>query len=59
MVLAASILLKKEIRIVSSISTKILSFKPPPNMGLTISTSPLWLGHFHEFHYVATAPSPI
>ena len=54
--LAASVLFKAEICVISSLSEDYCHIVTPPDVwGLELRTR-LYLGHYHEFHYVSTRP---
>ena len=55
--LAASVLFKAEICVISSLSEDYCHVVTPPDVwGVELRTR-LYLGHYHEFHYVSTRPA--
>ena len=55
--LAASVLFKAEICVISSLSEDYCHVVTPPEVwGIELRTR-LYLGHYHEFHYVSTRPT--
>ena len=54
--LAASVLFKAEICIISSVSDDYCHVVTPPDVWKVPLRTRIYLGHYHEFHYVSTRP---
>ena len=54
--LAASVLFKAEICVISSLSEDYCHIVTPPEVWKIELTTRIYLGHYHEFHYVSTRP---
>ena len=54
--LAASVLFKAEIVVISSVSEDYCHIVTPPEVWKIELTTRIYLGHYHEFHYVSTRP---
>merc|ERR1719231_2221567 len=54
--LAASVLFKAEIVVISSVSEDYCHIVTPPDVWKVPLRTRLYLGHYHEYHYVSTRP---
>ena len=54
--LAASVLFKAEIVVISSVSEDYCHIVTPPDVWKVPLKTRLYLGHYHEYHYVSTRP---
>ena len=54
--LAASVLFKAEIVVISSVSEDYCHIVTPPDAWKVPMHVRLYLGHYHEYHYVSTRP---
>ena len=54
--LAASVLFRAEIVVISSVSEDYCHVVTPPDVWKVSLRTRLYLGHYHEYHYVSTRP---
>ena len=54
--LAASVLFKAEIVVISSLTDDYCHIVTPPEVWKVPLNKRLYLGHYHEYHYVSTRP---
>ncbi|KAL3910610.1 MAG: hypothetical protein SGPRY_008997, partial [Prymnesium sp.] len=55
--LAASVLFKAEIVVISSLTDDYCHIVTPPEVWRVPLRTRLYLGHYHEYHYVSTRPA--